>query len=214
MKPIEILDEILGNAIKVKILRNLAVGYEAKTGRALAKIASVSQPAALKPLQELVDQGILIKTIIGKSHCYNLNKKNILVTEGLHPLFQLETNLLQTFAEILKKSLPVKVNSAILYGSVARGSATHQSDWDVLLVCPDDETAKKILTTLPKVVIELTALFSSNIDIKVMTTESLQNKFISGESLALNIYEDFINSKVQNPLFGNSLTELLRKNDG
>lgn len=211
MKPIETLDKILGNTIKIRILRHLATGYEARTGRALADIAKVSQPAVLKPLRELEEQGIVAKAIVGKGHSYSLNQKNILVTEGLLPLFRLEADLLQRFATALKEGLSYEIDSAVLFGTVARGVATHQSDWDVLLLCPSSKTTKQIMQELPDKISEWATKFSSNIDIKTMTTDAFKKKFLSGDTFVHNIYQDFINSRVQNPLFGQSLTELLKK---
>ena len=78
MNPINILDEILSHPVKIKILRYLIHGHETPTGRELARIANVSQPAVIKPLVDLVSQGILGKTVVGKSYVYRINEKNIM----------------------------------------------------------------------------------------------------------------------------------------
>lgn len=211
MKPVHTLDEILGNAIKIKVLRELITHREAKTGRALAKIISVSPPAVLKPLQELVNQGIFIKQIVGKSHLYHLNKNNILASKGLIPLFQLEAALFSELAKILEKELPYKVDSAILFGSVTRGRATHESDWDLLLLCDRENIVKKLLEELPLRKTEWGNPFSCNLDIQVMTIRDFKKKFSSGDAFAQNVYQDYVKSQIQNPLFGKSLLEILRK---
>lgn len=209
MKPIDILDEIIGNPIKVKILRHLVKGFEGRTGRALAQIANVSPPTALKPLEELLREGILTKMVIGKSHSFSLNRKNIVVEKGIIPLFRLEANLLKELAEKLKKSLPKEIDTAVWFGSIARGEATSQSDWDILILCPHPTITEKIHQQLLNKIPEWSVQFSSRLDIQVMTTKVFQTKFLQGNSFARNVYEDYSHSQIDNPLFGESLTILL-----
>lgn len=211
MQPIDILDKVLGNTIKVRILRRLACGFDGQTGRALARMISVSSPAVLGPLQELVSQGILVRTIVGKSHTYRLNRPNILVNRGLIPLFRLESELLQKLGAFLEKKLPRKVETAVLYGSIARGEAGPDSDWDILLLCSSAKVAKKMNNELPDKTTGWDLYFSSPLDIKVMTTAEFRKKFKAGDRFARNIYQDYLDSRVSNPLFGKSLTELLGK---
>lgn len=209
MKPFNILDEIIGNPIKVKILRHLVKGFERRTGRSLAQIAKVSPPTALKPLEELLREGILTKMVIGKSYSFSLNRKNIVVEKGIIPLFRLEANLLKELAEKLKKSLPQKIDTAVWFGSIARGEATHQSDWDILILCPNQTMADTIRQELPDKTPGWGAQFSSHLDIQVMTTDAFRTKFFKGDSFARNVYEDYSHSQIDNPLFGESLTILL-----
>lgn len=209
MQPAKIIDEILGNSIKVGILRCLTLGYEGKAGRELARILSVSSPGILKPLQDLEKQGIITKKVIGKSHSYHLNKDNIIVSEGIIPLFQLERNLLTTVANKLKKQLPKTIDSAIWFGSVARGSADAQSDWDILLLCRNEKTVKKSLEILYKNSPFWAKKYSTRLDIQTMTTKAFCKKFHSNHPFAKNVYQDYIHSKVPNPLFGESLILLL-----
>lgn len=207
----KIIDEILGNSIKVKILRYLTLGYEGKTGRELARIAAVSSPAILKPLHDLENQGIITKKIVGKSHSYYLNKSNIVVSKGIIPLFRLERNLAEELGALLQKAFSQKIISAIWYGSLARGTADLQSDWDILLLCSNLSNKKKISEKLIDKTIEWSKLFSSHLDIKVMTVEEFRNKFLKGNSFVHNVYRDCLNSQMPNPIFGESLTILLGK---
>lgn len=214
MKPIEIIGEILGSPIKVRILRHLAQGYEGQTGRRLATIARVSQPAVLQPLDDLVAQGILDKKVVGKSHLFTLNRKNIFVEQGLLPLFQLEKNLSSKLGEIIQTVFPTQIVSAVFFGSVARGEAEAQSDWDILLLCPDKKAEQSVLQQLTDHVQNWSIKFSSPMDVKIMTVQKFREKFLSKDPLVHNIYDDYITSKCTNPIFGESLIEILgRTND-
>ena len=204
------LDEILGSLGKLRILRHLAAGHQEKTGRQLAKIARVSQPALLPPLRDLVQQGVLEKKIRGRSHVFTLNRKNILVEKGLLPLFNLEANVLEELKQLLQDTFgETGIDSALVYGSIARGEATPESDWDILLLCSNARKVKKINQLLPKYLVEWSTLFSTPLDIKAMMTTQFRNLFERGDKLSKKIYDDFLNSQIPNPLFGRSLTEML-----
>lgn len=209
MKPIDFIDEILGNAIKVKILRYFITAGEAKTGRALANILGVSSPAALDALNHLVRQGILIKTIVGKSHHFELNKRPIVVCNALIPLFQFEREFLDEIGKQIQSSLPFPMEAALIYGSLARGTAGSHSDWDILLLCKNKNDKEKIRDILPSKAMEWAKEFSNPFDIKVLTTGEFKNRFRRGDTFARNVYEDYIHSKIKNPLFGKSLIEIM-----
>lgn len=214
MKPFDILNEILGHPVKIKVLRHLLLGFETHTGRDLASMAKVSQPAVLKPLQDLVSQGILRKTVVGKSYIYQINKNNRVVAQGLIPLFRLEAKLLDLFGKELQGALPKNIDTAIWFGSVARGTATEQSDWDILLLCPDKKTIQKAQAVIDDKGVEWSVQYSTHLDIQARETQKFRQQFRSGRSFAKNVYEDYIHSKVPNPLFGESLTIILGGRNG
>lgn len=205
----KILNEILGSSVKVRVLRCLALGCDGKTGRELARIAKISSPAILKPLHDLENQGIVTKKIAGKSYCYYLNRNNIIVSEGIIPLFQLETNLSEKLGSLLQESFSNKIVSAVWYGSTAKGSAGPQSDWDILLLCADVSVKQEILEKLAANIIEWSKLFSSHLDIKAMAVDEFRNKFLKGDAFARNVYNDYLNSQITNPIYGEPLTMIL-----
>jgi len=208
MNPFDTFDEILGNTTRVRILRFLTMGY-AGTGRALARMAQVSQPTILGPLHELAEQGIIEKRVIGRSHSFKLNSKNILVQKGLLPLFQLERNILEELRNTLQSALQKDVVSAVLFGSLARRESTASSDWDILLLCKDIKARERIHNRLQEHAVTWTTQFSTHLDIHVMVAAEFRGRYRRGDRFAKNAYEDFIASKTINPLFGQSLSQLL-----
>lgn len=214
MKPFDFIDKILGNAIKVKILRYFIATHEAKTGRGIANILSLSPPAALDALNHLARQGILIKTVVGKSHHFALNKRPLVVRKALIPLFQFEKHFLEKVGKRIQSALPLSVEAAVLYGSLTRGTAEPQSDWDILLLCTNGKDKEVIGEVLSLKTIEWAKEFSNAFDIKVLTTKEFKNRFLRGDAFVRNIYNDYIHSKIKNPLFGKSLLEIMgEKND-
>jgi len=209
MNPFHTLDNIFNNVIKVRVLRHFSIGFGGETGRELAKVALVSQAATRKPLQELTETGILTRKIVGRSHSYTLNKKNIVVLRGLLPLFQLEANLLRELGRLLEKECAGLFDSAILFGSLARGEATAESDWDVLILCKDSNAETKILKKIEAKRYQWNLLFSSSIDFRVSITKAWKEKLLNKDDLAQNIYNDYIASPHINPLCGKSLLEII-----
>lgn len=208
MNPYRIIDSVMGDLVKVRILRHLIAGHGAQTGRALARIALVSPPSVLKPLRELVNEGILTRKVIGNGYAFDLNRNNILVKEGLLPLFQLENQILCKLGEHFSKFLRDKLDSLIIYGSVARGTSTSMSDWDLLVLChPKD--VEKTKAVLEKCLSVARSIFSSTIDVKIMSTSTFCQKFFAKDRLINEVYKDYINSRVINPLAGRSLLEII-----
>lgn len=104
---------------------------DAKTGRALARLALVSPPTIFSSLEDLVKEGILTKTIVGKSHTFKINQKNWLVKNTLIPLFRAEKNLIPAFGKFLSDHLDKKnIETIFMYGSLAKG----KPQWNLVFI--------------------------------------------------------------------------------
>jgi predicted nucleotidyltransferase len=128
------LDEILGNPIRVKLLRVLTrrsgVGF---TGRELARICGASPSQTNASLKEFEASGLLTREISGRSHVWRLSQEHIL-SQPLARLFIEEAGSLTELKSELEKLIrQLPIEQATLFGSLARGDERPTSDVDLLV---------------------------------------------------------------------------------
>ena len=136
------LDDIFASGTHVKVLRAL-YGLPAQmmaSGREVARRAGVSHPRANKVLTELSEAGVVNVQRLPRTDLYRLNRDHAMADQ-LIQLFarepKLKFELLSLIAQELKRrKLPV--TEARIFGSVARGQMTADSDVDLALVTSRD----------------------------------------------------------------------------
>jgi len=144
------MENLLGSTSKIKILR-LFFEYpnrEFSTGEVFSN-SKVGTGYGLKCLRFFADADILKIRKIGKQKRYLLNKNSALypMIEGL---FERETIAFPKvsylhrgiLAEIVEK---LDRETLIVFGSIAAGTATQESDIDLLIVTEREAEARKIL---------------------------------------------------------------------
>jgi len=136
------LDDIFASGTHVKVLRAL-YGLPAQmtaSGRDVARRAGVSHPRANSVLAGLSNTGLVNVQRLPGTDLYRLNRDHAMADQ-LIQLFarepQLKFEMLSLIAQELKRrKLPV--TEARIFGSVARGQMTRDSDVDLALVTPRD----------------------------------------------------------------------------
>ena len=94
-----------------------------------------SDEGVRKALERLVRQGIVEREAAGPAYLYSLNREH-LAARWVEGLAGLSRQLVERLRENLESWRP-KPAVALLFGSVARGEATNDSDLDLLLIRPD-----------------------------------------------------------------------------
>ena len=77
MKLFNMLDDILGEKGKLKVLRCLAFSSELLTGREISRRVCLTPWACIKILRELENLGLVEVERAGKSHFYRIKKNFI-----------------------------------------------------------------------------------------------------------------------------------------
>jgi predicted nucleotidyltransferase len=140
MKYSHALDDVLGNKLKLRILRLFCTSGGEYTGREIARLTGYSQTYALRALSDLEANGLLHRRDVAKAHLFSLNEEHMLVEE-LEKLFELERDALAKVAQNLKEELGENLRSIIVFGSVARGEERPNSDIDMILTLKDGSKA-------------------------------------------------------------------------
>lgn len=133
------LNVIIGNQTRVEILRTFFKYPGEFTGRHIARLCELPQATVQKQLQVLVDNDILTFRQIGRSKIFSLKEKSILYP-ALKSLYEAEGKVLSQVEDLIRKAIRRssyfrnELVHASIYGSVAKGKETPQSDIDIFLL--------------------------------------------------------------------------------
>lgn len=129
-----VLDDLLGSPIRVRLLRILTrFPGQGFTGRELARTCGSSPSQTNAALKGLRDSGVIVLEVAGRSHIWRLSPEHVL-RDLLIRVFKDEADSLGSLSseiERLIRKLPVE--RALLFGSVARGDERPVSDVDLFL---------------------------------------------------------------------------------
>lgn len=183
-----LLEDLLGQKTKIKILRYMAGHEDEFSGRHIAKFVGISPWQCHKVLDELYREGILNMRRVGNTHLYAIRRKNYLVKEAILPLFKAEADLSQHLADDLMRIMGKNIVSLILYGSVSRKTGKPRSDIDVAVVTrkKDSEISDKVMKHndffLDK--------YGNSLSPYVVSAEDFRKRHKNGDALIANIVAD------------------------
>lgn len=111
--------DILSDQKVIQILRVIFAQNEPVTGHGLSKKLKMSSNTATKYLEQLSQNGVLHKEVIGKAYSYRL-KDGYMAKEVLAPLFQKEAMVGRKIEQKVKMYLAPECSALILYGNAAK----------------------------------------------------------------------------------------------
>lgn len=191
----DVLDQVLDNKTKTRILRILCKRNSGWTGRQLAKELNISPTTASKVLGELTRDGIIIMAGVGRAYLYRLNDKNYAVKNILAPFFQKEEDIFDILVTLIKKNLSksaVDIESAVIFGSVAANTQTSRSDIDLLVVVNDLKDKKKIEDKLFEISGAIAGNFQTVVSPYVLTASQFRKKYKEKSAIINEILKSYI----------------------
>lgn len=133
-------ERVFGSGLDTVALRVLWRAGTSMTGEQVARVAPVGSPRGIRyALGRLVDFGIISASNVGQAIAYEVNREHLTYPavdaafRALDP-WALLTERLSTLVEAHDAGGGISV---AIFGSVARGDASTESDVDVLLVVPE-----------------------------------------------------------------------------
>lgn len=136
-------DDIWNSRLKTRLLRLLYRTGGSFSGRRLAELTGYSHTHTMAALSDLEAQGLVKMSRAGNSYMFTINKDHAIVSGVLVPAFDFESELTNNLADRFYDGLGKSLVSVTLFGSVARGEETVDSDIDILLVLKDGTDRKK-----------------------------------------------------------------------
>lgn len=128
------LDHLLGTKTKVGLLRALVPLHRPVSGREAARLAGVSV-VAIRALEELAAAGIVSQERATAQHLFTFERRHYLAPV-IEKLFEAEREFTSAIFGRIREMLEglASIESAVVFGSAARGEAGPQSDVDLLVV--------------------------------------------------------------------------------
>lgn len=189
MKFHNVLDEILGNRTKVKLLRAFFTYPEKEfTESELDRIERIPQASVHRNVKCLLENGLLDRRRIGKANLCSLNKEHVLYAV-LKSSFDSERNVLKelekTVAEAVKSLHEVEL--VVLFGSIVKSMERIDSDVDIFIVCKGEKSKlesklnKLIATTQNRFGNHVSLMIKHKEELKDLKTRSIYREIKSGE---------------------------------
>lgn len=181
------LDAVLGSVSKIKLLRALLPLDRPVSLREAARLAGISPPAAMRPLDDLVKMGILELRTATSQHLYTVNRQHVIVRDGLVPCFTSELERMRAIGEALREALGVDayfrptVLSAVVFGSTARGNDQPGSDLDLLVIAETPTDAEQVWQRILDAGPALECQFGIRVSPVVLTLERLRERNVEGD---------------------------------
>ncbi len=189
MKFHNVLDEVLSNKTKVKVLRAFFTYAEKEfTESELQRIGGIPQASAHRNIKSLLENGLLDRKRIGNANLYSLNKEHILYPI-LKSSFEGERNVLVELKKVIAgaiKHIP-EVELAVIFGSIVKGMERADSDVDVFIVCKGDKSQLEeklkdmISVTQNKFGNPVSLMIKHYEELKDLKTRSIYKEIKSGE---------------------------------
>jgi len=188
------LDGILGNPVRLRVLRALARSpSQGFTGRELARDCKASPSQTILALQTLEDAGVVTREVAGPSHVWRISNDHVL-SDQLITLFEHEQRALSVLKTELRAAVArIPVQRAILFGSVTRDEERPASDVDLFVQVrtPHDKIrAEEVLSSAsPKFAVKfgnpLSSLVLTSTQVRESSNPSLMRSIMTeGQSIA------------------------------
>jgi len=197
----DFLASAAGSKAKASIICTLACLPSKKwTGNAIAKEAGFSQPQACKVLHELARQGLVTYERNGRAEVWQFNNKHIFAPELSHICQPRQALAGTIFNLIRKKPMLSQLDCVVLYGSIARGGETAESDIDLLVVYRNDSFEKQVRADINLVAARITEMTGNALSPIYYSAKEFKTKrktaFISeAMTQGIVIYQDGMTQK-------------------
>jgi len=167
------LSEALSSRTKTKVVR-LLTSFPTRefTGREIAGIIGVGHRAVDIALGDLVSLDIVTVRRIGRANVYTANGDSQRF-QTLADLFEEEARTRDALLDEIRGSIP-DVLSCVLFGSVARGEESLDSDVDLLLITDNPKGLTEVLERLRS---KVAKRFSLHLAPIVLTPAQLREKW-------------------------------------
>lgn len=164
------------------VLRVLASADSRFTGRQIARLLPEhSQKGVHNALQRLVEQGIVLRDVVGAAHQYHLNRDH-LAAPYISRLAQLRREFDSRVRELVD-GWTVCPEALILFGSAARQEMSADSDIDLLVVGPTGETEEVWHQQLTQLADEVTSWTGNDARVLDMRREEVRDALVHGDPL-------------------------------
>lgn len=191
------------------VLRFLWKSRAEWSGREIARQTGLSAPACHQALKQLDARGLALFRRVSNVHLYKINPDNYLVAHVFGPLFETEAALPGQVLIAIKEFLTgcpesEKLLSAVMFGSMATGHESLNSDLDLLIVTRDASSALDMEERIQELRTLVYRKFGIPLSPYIQPLAALKAKYKQKLPLILRILKE------GQGMYGKDLKELLR----
>ena len=180
------LDRLFSVSANVPVLRALE-GMNRGTGREVARRAGIGAPAAHQALGRLENLGLVRHFPAGRAFVFELNREHYFCKRILLPMFEAESNFKVELGKSLLEAAGVKVVSGAIFGSVARGEESPESDLDICFVVEEEAQKKEAEERLSRAFERMWKEFGFKLSAMVFTRAEFVRGYRRGKGLFRNV---------------------------
>ena len=181
MKLYNKLDEILNQPSKIKVLRFLFAEGGEHTGRGVAKATGLSPSMTHGVLGEMKAVGIIGAQRKDNAVLYCLKRDNYFVKKLLAVLFEKEEGIYDDVVDFIKtklKKYKATINSLAVFGSVAQGNESKESDFDLLVVVKLEQNRVRIESVLDELCVDLAKEFGIALSPYILSRARFKKRYL------------------------------------
>lgn len=192
------LDDLVGTRSRVAVLRTLARAPESLSGREIARRGRISPQSALDAIRALTALGVVEERILTTSQSfYSLNRATLIYRGLIDSLVEAERSWTSTLLEALRGYVEQvaahgegRVLWAGLFGSVARGTDTPDSDIDIAIVARSIEEADALRDASASIVDNASGSIGRRVSVIVLSLGQLIKLRDAGDPLVTALQAD------------------------
>jgi len=185
-----ILEVILGQKSKIKILRVFFRTNIEMTGRQIAELSGLNHRTCQLALKGLEREGVVSMRRAGKSNLFRLKEENYFVKNILSPLFKKEGDFFQLMVrKILKGNWKRDsgVISVVLFGSFVQKKESPDSDVDLFILCQNRVDKKTINNRFDLLNQKLVISFGNITSPYILSLDEFRKKYKENDKLIRQI---------------------------
>lgn len=165
------------------------------SARESARRANLAHSGALRSLDDLTEMGVVYRIETRGQHLYTINGDNELVRAAIEPLFAFERARVADVFDWVEETLDAflsqnSVQTAVIFGSAARGEDRPGSDFDLLVVTGSQQDVESVHQNLADASLELFRRFGLSLSPVVVAMEPFVQQYREGDSFARTVLRE------------------------
>ncbi len=195
---------VFSNKTAIKLLAALCGAQGLHSGRALARMAGINHQSCSSELKKLAALGVIKRDGSGRTAVYALNRSNINVRDIIEPVFKAEENLKIELAHDLAGLAKADTVSIILFGSVAKGKDSAESDIDIMMVVRDADKKEAAADRISKASGFFIAKYGNVLSPAILSVPEFRGAYKKKNGLVMEIFRS------GTVIYGKNMGELIK----
>ena len=197
MKFRDFAETLLGSKVKVKLISHLLKEESITSERELAKIIGVSHSAVNKALNDFHELNLITPLRVGNVIIWNMNKQSYAYNFLEHFSGKIKESPRDDLLSTIKSYFGFYkgIKKIVLFGSIAEGKETPNSDIDLLVLVENENIRKKVFRQTENLNSECLAIYGNKVSPQVLTEkefaliEKRNKKFIESIKRGIVVFE-------------------------